>query len=185
MVPWIIIYSLSSFSMNCHPFVSMKSPQYLVGYGSLISEASKKNTLSNVGPNLPVMIKGYVRQWNMQAPQKKMTFLGVSPEKGKAFNGVIFKVSPQDISAFDQREIGYCRKKVAYHNISFLYETSPSNGEYWIYIPQKKCAKPYDKKHYPIAHYYQRIFLKGCQEIEKSFHLTGFYHACLKDMPAS
>jgi hypothetical protein len=185
LMPWIIIYSLTSFAMICHPAVSTKNLQYLVGYGSLISEASKKNTLSNVGPNQPVMVKGYARQWNMQAPKKKMTFLGVTPSKTKSFNGIIFKLTPKDISAFDKREIGYCRKKVSYQNIFFLDEASPYNAEYWIYIPKKECAKPYDKAHYPIANYYQQIYLDGCHEIEKKFKVFGFYKQCLKDMPAA
>lgn len=171
------------YGVKCHPLLASNRSQFIIGYGSLISESSKKNTLTNVDPNIPVRVLGYSRVWSMRAPQKKMTFLGVEEHPKKTFNGVIFSLNNAQISAFDKREIGYCRKKVPLQNIQFLSQQEKIDGDYWIYIPQKNCSQPYDKNNYPIASYYQQIFLSGCREIELKFHLKGFYKECLKDMP--
>lgn len=179
----LIIIPHITIASACHPAVSPNSTQFLVGYGSLISESSKKNTLSNVGPNQPVVIQGYSREWNMRAPQKKMTFLGVVSNSKKSFNGVVFQIQPQAINAFDIREIGYCREEVMYEHITFLHEPLDKHAQYWIYVPKNKCKKPYDKNLFPVAGYYQKIFLQGCKEIENNFSLKGYYQQCLKDMP--
>lgn len=172
-----------SYASECHPHLNLNQPQFMIGYGSLISEKSKRNTIADVGPNIPVNIIGYERVWNMRAPQKKVTFLGVSKNPSKSFNGIIFSLTPEQIKSFDKREIGYCREKVSISDIKILSKHKMIKGDYWIYIPEEHCTSPYDKENYPIANYYQEIFLSGCQEIENKFHLKEYFQGCLKDMP--
>jgi hypothetical protein len=62
---FIILLSLSlpSFALDCHPEINPNLPQYIVGYGSLIDDTSKKRTDPSAEESVPVLIKGYKRIW--------------------------------------------------------------------------------------------------------------------------
>lgn len=95
----------------CHPKINPRLPQYIVGYGSLIDEQSKKITDPQADDNIPVLIKGFKRSWCARGnlPGFNTTFLSLN--ENEIFNGVIYRVrNPQEIELYDTRETVYCRK---------------------------------------------------------------------------
>ena len=49
-----------SFAVVCHPKIDPLLPQYIIGYGSLIDEQSKKQTDPTAQESFPALIKGIV-----------------------------------------------------------------------------------------------------------------------------
>ena len=97
---FLIIWALPGFAMNCHPEIDHQLPQYIVGYGSLIDEQSKKRTDPTAEESLPAVIKGYKRSWGVHGnlPGLNASFLSVSEDKSSSFNGVIYQLSdPENI----------------------------------------------------------------------------------------
>lgn len=45
----------------CHPDVDMSRPQYGIGYGSLMEDASRTRTAPNTGEALPALVQGFER----------------------------------------------------------------------------------------------------------------------------
>jgi len=115
----LIIWTSSSFSFDCHPTINDRLPQYIIGYGSLIDEQSKKRTDPTAKESLPVLIKGYERSWSVHGnlPGLNATFLSVSEDKHSSFNGIIYRLSnPENIQQYDKRETTYCRKELMNNN---------------------------------------------------------------------
>lgn len=59
----IVAPQIKAASDTCHPQINPRLPQYIVGYGSLIDEQSKKTTDPKAYENIPVLIKGFKRSW--------------------------------------------------------------------------------------------------------------------------
>ena len=178
----LLLSSFISFALSCHPKINHHLPQYIIGYGSLIEEQSKKRTDPTAKENRPVLIKGYQRTWGVHSnfPGLNTTFLSVSKNKSSFFNGVIYQLSnPENIQQFDQREMIYCRKKLRIDEINLLSGTLPAQKQVWIYVPMKKYQQipTYD---YPIVQSYVDVFMRGCLQIEKQFKINNFAKNCIK-----
>lgn len=173
--------SLAASPDNCHPKPDLKLPQYVVGYGSLISETSKRKTVPEAGDNLPVTLKGYKRGWFLKGVPAgfSATFLGVDVDKNAKINAAVFELPhPEEIKAFDTREVGYCRILVNEEDISSLIDKKLPHAQYWIYIPEKEqIALPSEK--FPIVQSYVDLFLSGCLELGKKYHLNDFAKNCI------
>lgn len=48
---------------ECHPEPDSAAPQYVIGYGSLMQEESRKRTSPNAGLAEPVEVAGFRRGW--------------------------------------------------------------------------------------------------------------------------
>ena len=170
----------SQIHAACHPKADWLHPQYIVGYGSLMFEASKQKTILKSGQNYPIQLRGYQRSWLVKGYflSHPTTFLGVKENLLARMNAVIFQIyQPDDLSLLDLRERGYCRRKIDPQNIKILKGQKPQNAEYWIYVPEKK-VRHYPNKSFPISLYYANIFISGCLELEEKFHLPGFSQEC-------
>lgn len=167
-----------ALSNICHPKIDPKFSQYIIGYGSLIQEESKNQTSYNTSENIPVRVYGYQRGWFMKG--SGITYLGIKKDKHTFFNGVIFKLSTTTaIYNYDQREKNYCRVSVSPHYIDMLNHRSIPRGQFWVYIPeQTSFAMPTSVN--PIKQSYADIFLSGCFEIQKKYHLKTFANQCVK-----
>lgn len=164
----------------CHTTVNSNIPQYIVGYGSLIQNESKNKTYPHTGMNIPVIIDGYRRGWFQKGIPIgfSATFLGVVHDKKSQFNGVIFKLSAGGMAKYDEREMGYCRETISPKHIKILTRQTIPAGQFWIYVSQPaKIAKASSK--YPITQSYVDIFLSGCLEIQKNYHLKNFTQDCV------
>ncbi len=169
------------FPGPCHIQVNPSKPQYIIGYGSLMSESSKHDTYHSVGENSPILLNGYQRGWFARGLYHwhATTFLGAIDQPNQNMNAVIFKVSPSVVGVFDKRERNYCRNQVNFADIKWLsHKLDVTNAQIWIYKPNHSIRlKP--SKAYPIYQTYIDIFLQGCVELEKKFHLKEFSKNCV------
>jgi len=98
------------------------------------------------------------------------TYLGAVPDPNSNCNGVIFKVSQQQLEAFDQREAGYKRERIDQKNITMLDGSkSAPDGDIWFYA---STSKHFPSPEYPIVQSYVDICLNGCLEIEATYPLA-------------
>jgi hypothetical protein len=166
--------SISSIpSEDCHPVPDQSLKHiYIIGYGSLISKSSKNSTHSDTGPNIPISVKGFTRNWNCrsEAPARlRPTYLNVDKNNSSGeFNGVAFKLpSLLSLHEFDRRETYYCRFLVEPKDITILVNESSGlplpemgNSQFWVYsvIPE---YKEWPNRNFPILQSYVDIFLSG------------------------
>ena len=86
---YLLISPFLVHASHCHPLINKFKKKYIIGYGSLISESSKKNTYLNTGVNIPVEVSGYKRSFCVQNYFNKTypnaVFLGVQKNKSEKF----------------------------------------------------------------------------------------------------
>ncbi len=166
---------------TCHPQINPKLPQYIIGYGSLIDEQSKKSTDPTAYENIPVLIKGYTRSWCAHGnfPGFNTTYLSIYENKAGSFNGVIYRVKDaQAIEQYDQREMVYCRKELKAKEIKIYVKKMPEKKQVWIYYPISRHTEQ-PSKEVPIVQSYVDIFVKGCIKIEEKYNIKGFAKDCI------
>lgn len=166
---------------DCHPPPTLSKAQYIIGYGSLMNEISKRRTTKNVDDNLPVRLTGYQRIWNATANILgfSTTYLNVIPDKNSQINTVIYRLfDHDDILRTDKRERSYCRRKVHWNQIQMLSNSELDMGEIWIYVKETNTHLP--SKTYPIIQSYVDTFLSGCFQMEEKFKLIDFAKDCVR-----
>ena len=163
----------------CHPEISPDKSQYIIGYGSLMEESSKKRTAPNSGVNYPIRIKNFERGWKIQGTAHGgNAYLAVTPKTGAQLNAVIYNVNTKELDATDQREKGYCRVEVPKENIASKWDKAPADKQIWIYIvPESQNKQP--SKEYPIAQTYVDTWIKGCMDLESKYSIKGFARECV------
>lgn len=154
---------------DCHPAIDPTKTQYIVGYGSLMEKASKERSTPDAGPNHPVLVKGYQREWNTKGDDIgfSTTYLGVTIDAEAVMNAAIY-IDPDvsDIEATDEREEYYCRDAVATDAVTLLDGTELlTNHQIWIYYNKPDSRVPPSAR-WPIVQSYVDIFLNGCIELE-------------------
>lgn len=176
------VSSMPTSGPDCRPLPDADRPQYIIGYGSLMQDESRKRTTPQSGPAHPVEVVGYRRGWFAKGdPQGfSTTFLGALPEPRGLVNAVIYRVEPGELAETDRRESSYCRENVPLSAIKTL-EIGPFQipaGQVWIYVNGlQTIATPSTR--YPIVQSYVDIFLSGCLEQERRFAVKGFAQSCL------
>lgn len=166
---------------TCHPDMDVTKAQYVVGYGSLMQETSKRQTTPNAGDNQPIRVSGYERAWILNGPPfSPTTYLGAVPNPAGRFNAVIYSVpSPQEINATDVREGRYCRAPVAPRQVEMFNRSDPLMGQIWIYtVPPHRVDEP--DRGYPIVQSYVDIFLGGCFDVGEAHGIAGFALECIR-----
>lgn len=99
----------------------------IVGYGSLISHNSLKDTIPNK-KFTPVIVKGYKRIFNFKL--KKSDLLNLKKDSRLKFNGILFTVNNKELKELIRRESNYqVRKTTAYD-----FETGNRLGKCLIFI---------------------------------------------------
>lgn len=171
-----------AFAPECGVTPDSGRPQYIIGYGSLMQDESRKRTSPQAGPAHPVEVKGYKRGWITKAEPGGfgITFLGVRPDQKGGFNAVIYQVEQDELAATDKREASYCRANVRATNITSLDKgfSPAAHGQVWIYVSKPdQVALPSSR--YPIVESYVDIFVSGCLEQEQRFALPDFSRQCL------
>lgn len=170
-----------SFATDCHPQINIHVPQYIVGYGSLIDEQSKKRTDPTAQESFPVLIKGYARSWSLHStlPGLNTTFLSAYENKHAFINGVIYQLSnPKHIQQYDVREKGYCRKELTTSKLNVYSATLPAHKQIWIYSSAQKPNQT-PTNDYPIVQSYVDIFIRGCLQIEEKYKIKHFAKDCI------
>jgi hypothetical protein len=167
---------------DCRPAPDAAQPQYIIGYGSLMQDESRKRTSPQAGPAHPVQVSGFRRGWYAQGDPVgfSTTFLGVVPDAQRHFNAVIYRVEPSELAATDRREASYCRVHVPFTAIQALSRDAAhaAGGQAWIYANTPEAiATP--SARFPIVQSYVDIFVSGCLEQEQRFDLKGYAQQCL------
>jgi hypothetical protein len=166
---------------ECNAVVDVKKAQYIIGYGSLMQEASRKRSVPNAEAAYPVQVNGYRRGWFAKGSSVGFdtTYLGVVPDKANNLNAVIFKITADEIPVMDKREFFYCRLAVKPNDYKVLLSETPMlSGQVWIYVNKPDSIAKATLK-YPIVQSYVDIFVSGCQEQEEHYKLNGFSKECL------
>lgn len=172
-----------SFAVVCHPKIDPERPQYVIGYGSLIDEQSKKNTDPSAQESFPILVKGYKRSWSVHGtlPGLNTTFLSISEDKNASVNGVIYKLdNPVNIQLYDKRERAYCRKELNVDQIKVYSAALPNQKQIWIYTSKQK-TNDHPTHNFPIVQSYVDLFLRGCIQIEEKFKINNFARDCIKN----
>jgi cation transport regulator ChaC len=79
----------------------------VIGYGSLISHKSLKETIHDRKFE-PVIVKGYKRIFNLAVnPKENYDVLNLEKDKKAEFNGVLFKVNEEELKKIKLREVEY------------------------------------------------------------------------------
>jgi hypothetical protein len=171
-----------SVPLACSAVTDTSRPQYIVGYGSLMEDESRKRSSPQAGPAHPVELHGYRRGWFSRGSPVgfSTTFLGVVQDRGSRLNAVIYRVDPAELAATDKRERSYCRASVPVSDLRVLptgFSLAP-NAQAWIYVSRgPNVALP--NARYPLVQSYVDIFLSGCLEQEQRFGVTGFAQQCI------
>ncbi len=177
-----LFFWLSLSYATCHPGIDAHKRQFIIGYGSLMFEPSKKTTITYSGKNIAIELKGFKRSWCMPGKflNRPTTFLGVRPSKAGKFNAALFEVyTLQAIKNLDERERGYCRQWVAAAQIKFIRSQAIKNAQYWIYVPKKSLLHQANSA-FPMSEYYADIFISGCRAMEEEQHIQGFTRHCVE-----
>jgi hypothetical protein len=169
-------------AVECNAASDASRPQYIVGYGSLMQEDSRKRTSPHAGPAHPVDLKGYRRGWFSRPDIVgfSTTFLGAVRETPSHLNAIAYEVDAEELRATDKREASYCRAGVARQELSVLERgfDLPAAAQVWIYVSEaRRIAAP--TADYPIVQSYVDIFLSGCLEQEQRFGIAGFAEDCV------
>lgn len=144
-------------------------PQYVVGYGSLMETKSKLRSSPTAGPNIPVVVAGFSREWNIRGEEIgfSTTYLGIVEKTGEEMVATIYRdPSPGDIEGTDMREEYYCRRPVNHDWIDILDDSSLSkDAQVWIYVNKPGSSRPPNSR-WPIVQSYVDIFVNGCIELQ-------------------
>lgn len=175
----LFLFSGHSFAVElCHPEVSQKDNNYIIGYGSLMQRESRKSTHPNAMDVYPVEVKGFKRIWGIHGQNYKTTFLTVIKDKDSYLNAVYYPSADYEILGADEREIGYCRILISRNDLNPLGLSSMPEGKYWIYVrDEDKISSP--SIEYPIVQSYVDIFLDGCIQIGNTYLLPKFLENCV------
>jgi len=167
---------------DCHPLPDAGQPQYIIGYGSLMQDESRKRTSPQAGSAHPIEVSGYRRGWFAKGDPVgfSTTYLGAVPDARSHLNAVIYRVEIGELAATDRREASYCRSNVPFSSITPLEKqrSEALSGQAWIYVNNAQgIATP--SARFPIVQSYVDIFVSGCLEQEQRFELQGFAQQCL------
>lgn len=186
---------------DCHPEFDQTLPQFIVGYGSLMEEASKQRTAPDTGLNRPVLVHGFQRAWNARGNKIgfSTTYLGVDAPKTEAerkvageatedpqmYAAVYQDFSAEGIAGTDARESFYCRYPVAAEKIELLDGwTLPETAQVWIYALKRGQEGDLPSERWPIVQSYVDIFMTGCLDLDarvdhSRFSQLNFAEGCI------
>jgi hypothetical protein len=177
----IIAATSSAFATPCHPEISPQLPQYIVGYGSLMDEQSKKSTDPTAMNSVPVLVKGYKRSWSVHGtlPGFNATFLCAAQDPSSSLNGVIYRLSnPNNVTEYDKRESIHCRAAVQAKDLNTYGVSLPAKKQIWMYVStNQENERPMPD--YPIIQSYVDIFIRGCIQLEEHFKIKNFAKDCV------
>lgn len=146
--------------------------QFIFGYGSFIESKTRAMTSPSALHASPANVVGILRGWFGQVGGVSLspTYLGAVADASANCNGVIFKVSQEQLEAFDKYETGYQRERIDQSNISMLDGSrSAPEGDIWFYTnTERRSASP----EFPIVQSYVDVCLNGCLEIEATYPLA-------------
>ncbi len=160
-----------------------KGPQnYIFGYGSLIEDESRQRTTPSARDAWPATVSGIRRGWWARGAESGLTttFLGAIADPAAECNGVLYKVSAEELAATDRREsAGYQRCSIDIDKITMLDgRKEPLDGLVWAYInllTQDELKDNLATPQFPIVQSYVDICIHGCLEVEGRYPTAGLF----------
>ena len=132
---------------------------YIFGYGSLICADSRARTGVSSAAH-PIEVRGIERRWSLHSPEWPATALSAHSVASALCNGVYFAVDEENLARFDEREKGYDRIIVSWHEVTPLSEQQlPEQGILWAYTG-KHTGMPSTSR--PIMQSYLDVIVHGC-----------------------
>lgn len=159
-------------SLNGH------SGYLMLGYGSLLSHASRKHYSNIDKPGLPVVLDGWQRSWTSRAEHESQTYVGAQPQPDKQLNGVIFALPELD-EDFRSRERDYQFVRVDQTDLSLVLPASNEKtlraalARFEILICKTLVPK-HASEAYPVHQSYLDTCLLGCLEVANAEFAKGF-----------
>jgi hypothetical protein len=173
----MMVPMLAGAHSSCYPAPQGRQ-QFVIGYGSLMNSESRMRTVPRADRALPVILRGWQRGFFTRSLYRPgTTFLGVKRAKGGRLVAVYFALDGDDIKRLDRREGSYCRRAISRQQLTALTETLPK-GQYWLYVPMQPAKKA--NRRYPIVQSYVDLFLIGCMQQQRQYHLQGFAVKCVQ-----
>ena len=155
---------------------------YIVGYGSLMEDASRERTVKSARYAYPVIVEGFERGWFAQGGRGNfgITYLGAVAEPNAKIWAVIYDVSESDLAATDAREGLYVRAEVRRDQLRMFKGMSiADDAKIWIYLaPDPSSVRTPDAAH-PIVQSYVDVFINGCLELQDRYQIADFAVHCL------
>lgn len=155
---------------------------YVIGYGSLLEQASRVSTWPQARVAFPVSVQGVRRGWFDQMPADLQgmspTYLGAVEDSSASTNGVVYQVSPSEFAAYKERETGYLTVEVKPDRLTF-YDGRTAAPDATFYFFATTDPRPPDEAH-PIVQSYVDIVMTGAMEQEAAYPLAreaGFVEA--------
>ncbi|MCF7835444.1 gamma-glutamylcyclotransferase [Candidatus Gracilibacteria bacterium] len=93
---------------------------YFIGYGSLLSHNSLKKTIKD-RDFIPVIVKGFKRIFNVDLDpnsNKDLDVLNIVKDKNSFFNGILIKITDEELLKLKEREKHYVFEKVEAKDIN-------------------------------------------------------------------
>lgn len=142
------------------------SSQYIFGYGSLICQDSRSRT-GVTSDAYPIEVTGIQRRWSMHSPEWPATAVSAHHSPTHRCNGVYFAVDDRNLQKFDERERGYTRIALPWHQVDSLdSQALPEDGILWAYVGQETGAPSSAR---PIMQSYLDVILHGCLNFGTEF----------------
>ena len=181
-----------AFALAAGSRLNLTQRRWLFGYGSLISERSRKRTCAALsGVAFPVVVRGIARGWNLSValdstrPNPKvsgaqtLSVIEATPEA--RCNGVVFAVTDSEWECFAERERNYHPMTIHWSNIyaldkrgTTIANTAARSGEsLCCYLQQTPISSP--SADYPILQTYLDVALAGCAAVSNDF-VDEFLH---------
>lgn len=155
--------------------MASKVQHYVFGYGSLIERESRTRTTPHAEHAPPVIVRGVQRGWWSHGTDIGFStcFLGAKILPSAECNGVIYRVSDEELAQLDERESMYDRVQVAPEHITLLDGRNQldSDAVVWVYAARQTTQNTFQQPtpRFPIVQSYVDICLNGCLEVEAEY----------------
>lgn len=166
----------------CNGAPDASRTQYIIGYGSLMQDESRKRSSPQAGEAHPIELQGYRRGWFSRGSSlgPSTTFLGAVQDAASHLTAVVYEVDPAEVLATDKRERSYCRAAVPASQVKPLgpvFQLAP-DAQAWIYVSRGPSIQLPSAK-FPIVQSYVDVFVSGCLEQEERSGVAGFARECI------
>jgi dephospho-CoA kinase len=174
---------------------------WVFGYGSLVAPASMARTIRReVKPHdgwLAAHLHGFGRRWNYGSPHQRgdwhgphgrvdagvVVCLGLEAATDEHCNGVVIRVSDDELAALDWRERDYHRTEVTEHVSS---EAGTMQGRVVTYVPRASAIDRYararDERRAAVRRSYADLVERAFRSLGPR-HLRGYSRTPAPDVP--
>jgi hypothetical protein len=138
---------------------------FIFGYGSLISEDSRKRT-GNTSDASPATVEGLSRGWFIQNNDFFYASVAVIEKEDAVCNGVLFEVTEEMLALFDKREYGYQRIAIDSARVESEKPLLSAGAFVYTYVVHQVATPDFA---HPIPLSYVDVIIQGCLEISEEF----------------